>query len=143
MAFLLLNRFAVAGDLAEPPRKVVSLVPAITEIIFRLGAGDSVAGLTYHDTHPPEAARKAIVGGFFAPLPEIIESLEPDAIFLSPLHQNIRQRFSGKTCRLIETESHSVNDLYDNIRLLGKIFYKSQAAEALVREIQDDLTLIS
>ncbi len=143
MAFLLLNRFAVAGDLAEPPRKVVSLVPAITEIIFRLGAGDSVAGVTYHDTHPPEAARKTIVGGFFAPLPEMIESLEPDAIFLSPLHRDIRQRFSAKTCRLIEIESRSVNDLYDNIRILGTIFHKSQAAEELVREIQDDLTLIS
>jgi len=150
MAFLVLIRFAYAGDsagnavmLTESPRKVVSLVPAITEIIFRLGAGDSVVGVTYHDTHPPEATQKQIVGGFFAPLPEIIASLEPDAIFISSLHQDIRQRFSSGTCRIIEMEAHSVSDLYDNIRIIGMIFHKSQTAGELVRDIQADLTLIS
>ena len=51
----------------DRPSQVVSLVPSITEIIFKIGAGDAVKAITYHDTYPYEAATKEIIGGFFSP----------------------------------------------------------------------------
>ena len=53
--------------ITHPPKRVVSLVPSVTEAIFALGAADSVKGVTYHDTLLPEASEKAVVGGFFEP----------------------------------------------------------------------------
>ncbi len=67
----------------EKPRKVISLVPAVTEIIFRLGAGDCLLGLTYHDTLPPEVNQKVIVGGFLTPSLAQMGALDPDLVFLS------------------------------------------------------------
>jgi len=70
-------------SIRERPSRVVSLVPAITEIIFRIGAGDAVKGLTYHSTYPPETGKKEIVGGFLSPSLRVIEKIQPDCIFLS------------------------------------------------------------
>jgi len=71
------------------PEKVVSLVPSITEIIFKVGAGDAVKAVTYHDNYPGKPDSKQILGGFFSPSLNGIESLQPDIIFLSRLHKNI------------------------------------------------------
>ncbi|MBW2333158.1 MAG: hypothetical protein JRF08_06880, partial [Deltaproteobacteria bacterium] len=40
------------------PECVVSLVPSITEIIFKIGAGDAIKGVTYHSTYPSETSHK-------------------------------------------------------------------------------------
>ena len=53
--------------IGKRPSRVVSLVPSITEIIFRIGAGDAVRAVTYHDTYPSETSNKEIIGGFFSP----------------------------------------------------------------------------
>jgi iron complex transport system substrate-binding protein len=53
--------------ITKRPLRVVSLVPGITEIIFRIGAGDAVKAVTHYDTYPPETVHKAVVGGFFSP----------------------------------------------------------------------------
>ncbi len=51
----------------EKPKCVVSLVPSVTEVIFEIGAGDVVKGITYHDVHLPDISRKKIkiMGGLF------------------------------------------------------------------------------
>jgi iron complex transport system substrate-binding protein len=127
----------------QKPQRVVSLVPAVAEIIFQLGAGETLKGLTYHDADLPEANQKEIVGGFLTPSPAQVEARDPDMIFLSSLHQEVRERFSDGRCRMLAMESRSIKDLYDNVRLLGMIFQREQAAEEIVRNINDSLQLIS
>ncbi|MBW2201351.1 MAG: ABC transporter substrate-binding protein, partial [Deltaproteobacteria bacterium] len=63
--------------IGKRPSRVVSLVPSVTEILFKIGAGDTVTGITYHNTYPPETVKKEIVGGFFSPSLERIESMDP------------------------------------------------------------------
>src|SRR2546427_13208352 len=51
-------------SLAAPPRRIVSLIPSITEILFAVGACDAVAGCTVYCTQPPEGvAAKPRIGG--------------------------------------------------------------------------------
>lgn len=76
----------------QSPRRVVSLVPSLTEILFRIGAGDRVAGVTYHSTYPPEAATREVVGGFFNPDSQRVRSLEPDVIFYSKFQKDIAEK---------------------------------------------------
>ena len=68
-------------DFATPPRRVVSLVPSVTESLFELGVGERVVGITDYCIHPAEkltGLRR--VGGPLTPDLKTIESLEPDLI---------------------------------------------------------------
>lgn len=129
--------------LEEKPQRVVSLAPSITEILFRLGAGDSIAGLTSYDRQPSGTAVKEVVGGFLAPSLARIEALKPDVIFTASLHERIREHFARRGCVTVELESHSLPDLFRNIRLLGAAFDKKAEAEETVESIERDLRVIS
>jgi len=67
-------------SLGDPPRRIVSLAPNITEILFALGLGDRVVGVTRYCDYPPEAAAKEKIGGFIDPSVEKIRALDPDLV---------------------------------------------------------------
>jgi len=127
----------------RPPTRVVSLVPAITEILFRIGAGDAVCGVTYHSTFPPEAATREIVGGFFAPSPERIQILQPDLVFYAPIQKKSLKGLSLPAARLICLEADSIQDSYRVIRQLGRIFNREGAASEIIAKNRAQLDLIS
>lgn len=66
------------------PERIVSLAPALTEILFALELGDRVVGVTSFCDWPPEAASKAKVGGYSNPSVETILALRPDLVVVSP-----------------------------------------------------------
>lgn len=125
------------------PRTVVSLSPAVTEILFRIGAGDALAGVTLHDRLPPGTGEKAVVGGFLNPSWPRVASLRPDLCFVSSIHREAAKDAGGPGCRMVDLESRTVEELYANIRLLGVIFGRDSDARALADEIRDDLALIA
>ncbi|MFW6147594.1 MAG: adenosylcobinamide amidohydrolase [Thermodesulfobacteriota bacterium] len=130
--------------ITQRPSRVISLVPAITEIIFALGAGEAVQAVTYpdgtysHGAHPIET-----VGGFFSPCLDAIKRMHPDMIFLSSLHEKGMERFDRERCTLINLEINSISDTYDNIHALGMIFNKENEAADIVRNIKEQLSLIA
>ncbi len=128
--------------IARRPERVVSLVPSITEIIFKLGAGDSVIGVTYHSVYPPEVNLKKVVGGFFSPSLKAIEALRPEVIFVSRHHTSVVEKFSGKNCILINLETRSLAESFRNIQILGKIFGKEEQAQGLIAQIKEQIQLI-
>ena len=76
-----------AGSLGAPQR-IVSLAPALTEILFALDLGDRVVGVTDYCDYPPEAARRPHVGGYVNPSVESVLALHPDLILVSPAAGN-------------------------------------------------------
>jgi iron complex transport system substrate-binding protein len=73
-----------ALTLPAPPRRIVSLVPSVTEILFAVGAGDILVGVTDFCDYPPEARRKPHVGGMLAPNLETLVTLKPDLVVATP-----------------------------------------------------------
>ncbi|HKZ05298.1 MAG TPA: helical backbone metal receptor, partial [Methylomirabilota bacterium] len=74
-----------------PPRRIVSLVPSITEILFALGVGDAVAGCTIFCTQPPDGvATKVRVGGEKNPKLEVIRELGADLV-IANVEENLRE----------------------------------------------------
>ena len=74
-----------AGDtvrLAGPPRRIVSLNPVITELVFALGAGDRLVGRTASCDYPAAAARVPSVGGWLPPSVEAVAARSPDLVVL-------------------------------------------------------------
>ena len=73
-----------ASPAGAPPRRIVSLTPALTEVLFALGAGDRVVGVTEYCTYPPEAATRPKIGGYVNPSVEAVLALKPDLVVVSP-----------------------------------------------------------
>ena len=64
------------------PQRIISLIPAVTETLFAIGAGPQVAGVGTYDTYPPEVQKLPRVGGLIDPDTERILSLKPDLAFV-------------------------------------------------------------
>lgn len=65
---------------SQAAQRIVSLKPNVTEILFAMGAGEQVVGVTSFCDYPPEARRKAKVGGYINPTLEAILALKPDLV---------------------------------------------------------------
>jgi iron complex transport system substrate-binding protein len=89
----------IKDDLGRPfarpdrvPERIVSMAPNVTEILFAIGLGGRVAGVTRFCDYPPEARRLPRIGGLVDPNIEIIRSLDPDLVIA----------FRGNPLRLVE-----------------------------------------
>lgn len=129
--------------LEKPPRRVVCLIPSVTEIMFRLGVKEPLKGITYHTVSPWEANDKTVVGGFFSPDTEAIERLNPDVIIHSPIHSAVIRRFDGSACMLMNLKIDSVEDGLDTISLLGRIFNREAQARDVRDGIRRDMDLVA
>jgi len=128
--------------ISKKPVRAVSLVPGITEIIFRLGAADSVQAVTFHDACLRGADSKAVVGGFFNPGVERIKAARPDIVFCSTLQTRVLEAFQKAEFSLVCLDAGSISESFETIRLLGNLFDKAGEAEAIVTDIQKDISLI-
>ena len=89
-------------ELPHPPRRVVSLVPSITESLFDLGMGDAVVGVTDFCVSPPEARQLPKVGGPKNARVEDIAALHPDLVLAN------REENSEKTIAALQARGIAV-----------------------------------
>lgn len=87
----------------RPPRRIVSVVPSLTELLFAVGAGDQVAGVTTYCDTPPEARSKPKVGGVDVDF-EALAALQPDLVLTNA-------RFIRQTTAHLETRGLTVFSL--------------------------------
>jgi ABC-type Fe3+-hydroxamate transport system substrate-binding protein len=74
-------------QLAEKPHRLVALTPSLTEMVYSLGAGGDIVGVTNYTDYPPDARHKTGVGGLVDPSIEQIVALRPDLV-LATLEAN-------------------------------------------------------
>ncbi|WP_300669929.1 helical backbone metal receptor [Desulfoluna sp.] len=115
------------------PRRVVSLVPSLTEALFVMGAGERVVGVTLHDTWPSEANKKTVVGGFFKPSIDKVLSLHPDLVFVSGIQKEIIEALQG-VVPMVQFDPISVETSFDQMRLMGKMMDCEAGAEKIVTD---------
>ena len=124
------------------PQRIVSLVPAVTEILLAIDAGDRIVGVTSHDTQA-EAAAKTVVGGFFSPAMDRIAALAPDLVVVSSLHDEIVRQCAGQGIATLEPDLGTLQRSLEAITALGDLVQSRDAAAALRRRIQDQLDRIA
>jgi iron complex transport system substrate-binding protein len=80
------------SEASGPPvaRRIVSLAPSTTELLFALGLGDRVVGVTRYCEYPPEAKSRPRIGGYYDPNYEVLVQARPDLILTLPEHEGIR-----------------------------------------------------
>jgi ABC-type Fe3+-hydroxamate transport system substrate-binding protein len=129
-------------DFAAPPRRIVSLVPSWTETLFALGAGDSVVGVTEFCVHPArEVARAARVGGTKNPDVRAIAALRPDLVIANKEENRARDvaKLEAAGLRVFVTYARGVVEAVREMRALGRIVGRADAANAIGREVESRL----
>ena len=83
VAATLLN-LAPPRTFAQRPARIISVIPAVTEMLFAVGAGPQVVAVGSFDRYPPQVAKLERVGALLDPDLERILALKPDLVVLSP-----------------------------------------------------------
>jgi iron complex transport system substrate-binding protein len=125
--------------LEATPERIISLSPSNTEILFAVGAGDSVVGDTDYCNYPEEAAGLQKVGGYSADSISIetIVSLDPDLVLADASGQEtIIEALERSNIPVIAVKSSSFEDVYANIEMIGTASGHKDEATALVDEMK-------
>lgn len=119
--------------------RVVSLVPSLTETLFDLGAGDSVAGITDFCIFPPDLPLPR-VGGTKNPRVDEIRALRPDLVHMN-FEENLERhaREIEKFARLFVSEPKSVDDVRSLLTTLGEMHDARDRAAEFVAGIDEEL----
>lgn len=135
---------ADAGSSADP-RRIVSLLPAATEILFELGAGERIVGRTRWGVHPPAAERIPDVGDGIRPSVEAVVALDPDLVILygGETNRETRDRFARLNVPTLSLRHDTLADLRRNILHLGEVIGCPSGAAALVERVEDGLAAVS
>lgn len=126
------------------PERVISLAPSNSEILFYIGAGAQVVGVTKYCDYPPDACEgKEVIGGFSAKSisVEMILSLEPDIVFSGGgIHQSVIEALEQANVTVYAMEPESLDSIYAAILTAGRI--TGHEAEALVEEMKQRVAAI-
>jgi iron complex transport system substrate-binding protein len=128
--------------LAAPAQRIVSLVPAITEMLYAIGAGPSVAGVSSFDTYPPEVKKLPAVGALLDPDMEKILSLRPDLVAVYGSQNDLKLRLSRAGIGVFEYRHGGLADVTDTIGRLGAATGRESDAARVVSEIERRLRAV-
>jgi iron complex transport system substrate-binding protein len=118
--------------LAHPARRVIALVPSITETVLALGAADRLAGRTDFDTEPA-LARLPSVGGGLDPSVEKIVALRPDLVlgWETSGRAELRDRLTALGIPVFSVKTEDTADVFRSIRNVGRLVGRGRAADSL------------
>jgi iron complex transport system substrate-binding protein len=97
------------------PQRLVSLAPSVTELVFALGLGERVVGVTRYCDHPPEAATRSQVGGYLDPNYEAIVALRPDLVLLIQDQADTERRLGQLGLATLRVDHHDVAGILASI----------------------------
>jgi iron complex transport system substrate-binding protein len=123
----------LAAQTAKPsqPARIVSLVPAVTEMVFAMGAGDRLVGDSNYDRYPTEAAKLPHVGGLIDPNTERIIALKPDLVIVYATQKELIQRLDRAGITYYLYEHRSLPDIMATVRAVGARIGSSERANAV------------
>jgi iron complex transport system substrate-binding protein len=132
-------------ELQQPPRRIIPLAPSLTEIVFALGAGDDVVGVTDFADHPPEAREKPSVGGGVDPNMEVIVGLRPDLVLASAdtNRWDTLVRLERLKIPVFGVKPIGVDGVLASIARVGEVLGRSPQAEKLIGEMRRRMTAVS
>ena len=129
-------------DPQASPRRIVSLIPAVTEMLFAMNAGDRVVGVSSFDRYPPEVAKRERVGALIDPDVERILSLKPDLVVVYGTQQDLITRLDRAGVARFDYQHAGLADITVTIRRLGQRIGHADEADRLAAAIERDIGAI-
>ncbi len=126
---------------AETPQRIVSLAPSTTEILFALGLGDNIVGVTSFCDYPEEAKSKPKIGGMSNPSLEAIVSLKPDLVVMTTdgNPKEVEERLRSLKIHTYVFTARRLAGLPGGIRNIGAAVGARERAESLAKDIEKAL----
>lgn len=132
--------------ITNPPQRIVCINPSTTEIAYALGLGDKVVGVDIYSDYPPEAVSKQRISDIYTPNPEEVAALNPDLVlmysFFGPGDPYVSAIAALEGVNVIAIKPRSLNDIVNDIRLVGKATGKIEEAETLALQLNSTINQI-
>jgi iron complex transport system substrate-binding protein len=126
-----------------PPERIVSAAPSATELAFAVGLGDAVVAVDKFSNYPPEAASRTSIGSYVEPDLETIVGARPDLVLLTDVHlAEVLPALEQRGIRTLVLSAKSIEGVYLNLLLLGRVSGEPETAEALVDELRARVTRV-
>ena len=132
---------AFAAESVVPPKRIVSLAPSMTEILFALGLGDSIVGVTSYCDYPEEAKKKPKIGGMSNPSLETIITMKPDIVVMTTdgNPREVEERLRSMKIRTYVFTARRLAEFPQAVQELGAALGAAEHAKKLAKEIQDGI----
>ena len=140
IAFLRL--LASPAQPASPAHRIVSLVPNVTEMLFAVGAGSQVVGVSSYDDFPAETKSLPRVGALLDPDTERIFSLRPDLIIVYGSQTELEEQFARTGIRVYPYRHGGIENVLQAIRDVARLTGHAPEGERVVRGMQTQFAAI-
>ena len=124
------------GNAGRVPERIISTAPSITEIVFALGAGEKLAGVTRFCEYPPEARNLPKVGGLLDPAAEAIVRLKPDLVIVLEENGRFRREMTRGGYRVLSVDHKNIQGIINSVEAIGTACGKEDEALALAGELR-------
>lgn len=124
--------------LPETVERAVSLAPNLTEIVFAVGAGSRLVGVTTYCDYPAQAKEIRKIGDTINPNIETIIALKPQIVLVSTASQieNFTNQLEAQNIAVFVTNPNSLEDIYKSVLKIGEIFGANEKARAVVASLE-------
>ncbi len=123
-------------------QRIVSLIPAVTELLFAIGAGDEVVGVSNYDRVPDAVRTRTRVGGLVDPATETILALRPTLVVVYETQAELRTALDAAGIRTFRYQHDSIASLADTITRLGEATGHTREGQALWTAMNQEFSAI-
>jgi iron complex transport system substrate-binding protein len=127
---------------AAAPHRIISVIPAVTEMLFAIGAGPRVVAVGSFDDYPPEVVKLERVGALLDPDVERILALKPDLVIVYATQTDLLQQLARAGIPTFKYQHAGLDDIGATIRRLGAAVGLGGEADVVARTMEDDLAAI-
>lgn len=131
--------------LSEPPRRIVSLIPSVTEILYALGGEDRLVGVTDYCDFPPAARQKPSVGGMITPSLEAIVALKPDLVVATTdgNRQDTVEQLQRLKVPVYLVSANRLAEVMEVIARLGELSGRREAVTPLMTRLEQRIRAVT
>ncbi|WP_066638482.1 ABC transporter substrate-binding protein [Desulfolucanica intricata] len=140
----LTDRLGRQVTIEKQPQRIISIAPVNTEILFAVGLGDKVVGVTDHCDYPREATEKKHIGSFSEPNIELILNLQPDLVLASSgVQDEYVKTLENLGVTVFTVGPKSIDDTLKTIELVGQITGQNEAAHKITADMRRKLQSVT
>jgi iron complex transport system substrate-binding protein len=134
----------MAAHPAELPRRIVSVSPNVTEMLYGIGAFGQVVGITDYCTYPPDVNKLPSIGGWHNPSLEKLSALHPDLVISDDGQAPfIEKNVEALRLRFLIVPNHTVSDIYKGMADLGRATGHEEQAAKVIAQTRESLERVS
>jgi iron complex transport system substrate-binding protein len=145
LAIAFISAFPITSQTRQPntrPVRIISLIPATTEMLFAMGAAPQIVAVGSFDTYPPEVQSLPRVGALLDPDVERILSLKPDLVVIYGTQHDLRQQLDRAGVPYYSYKHGGLAGVTATIRALGTRTGRAREAERVAADIEARLAAI-